>query len=163
MRIIILCFFILSCNLGGIPKLSMIQFNTHPFQYIHEGQWQDWHKNGELAHECIYRENRPAGIWKSWYSNGKIFSEISWENTPEHLFGKYVSFDLNGKIVEEGVLNKIPDPIIASTIGTDSGTVFWVGTWYPDDIIIRWPCLPEKLRPSEGKQHALSPRKISSE
>ena len=53
---------------GNIKKEYFIDINTNK----KEGNYKEWHSNGQLSEETQYINGKIEGNYKEWYSNGQL-------------------------------------------------------------------------------------------
>ncbi len=45
-----------------------------------EGTDKQWYENGQLAHECTYKDGKMDGLCKEWYANGRLQDEWTFKD-----------------------------------------------------------------------------------
>jgi antitoxin component YwqK of YwqJK toxin-antitoxin module len=58
-------------------------------RWIRDGLFQEFHKNGALAAEGIYRDGFEEGLWREHYENGQLSSEGEYRNGKENGVWKF--------------------------------------------------------------------------
>lgn len=51
--------------------------------YVNDGRYREWHPNGQLALEGMYRMGRKQGKWTLWDSQGRKIAEKYYEDGVE--------------------------------------------------------------------------------
>lgn len=78
---------------------------TQKFEYRLNGELVGerlFYKNGKLAEEKIYRDEKLHGYWRQYYENGQLFAERPYrQGKPDGVFRFY---NENGKILGESML-----------------------------------------------------------
>ena len=64
------------------------------------GPYRAWHRNGTLAVEGNYEEDRPVGRWKEYHANGALAAEGSYVRGER--MAHWESFHANGKRASKG-------------------------------------------------------------
>ncbi|RLD80730.1 MAG: hypothetical protein DRJ10_07045 [Bacteroidetes bacterium] len=65
-----------------------------------QGFWTKKYRNGVVAYEVTFKDNKPVGDYKRYHENGKINAYLVYDNLGEWADAKL--YDDNGKIVAEG-------------------------------------------------------------
>ncbi len=105
---------ILSCNynMGHLDGLYQTwnEFNGKPLivaNYVNnklEGPYTEWHDNGLLYKEEIYKNNKPFTGSKIWYADGMLYSEYIGNENITYSFDKKILrkeiYDINNNLVQ---------------------------------------------------------------
>lgn len=55
-----------------------------------EGEYKEWHKNGQLYEQCVFVNGDRNGEYRLWYDNGQLSKHCSYQNNKLH--GEYKSW-----------------------------------------------------------------------
>jgi antitoxin component YwqK of YwqJK toxin-antitoxin module len=64
---------------------------------------RQWHANGQLRDETVWKDGQLHGLSREWHANGQLRNEIEWKDGQLH--GVYRRWDANGQLWEEGEWN----------------------------------------------------------
>ncbi len=67
---------------------------------LKQGFWTKKYRNGVVAYEVTFKDNKPIGDYKRYHENGKINAFLTYDNKGEWADAKL--YDENGKIVAQG-------------------------------------------------------------
>jgi len=71
--------------------------NNLTVKNFHEdGEYTEMYKNGQLAYQMYYKDNKLDGSYKSWYENGQLRSQAYYKD--DKLYGAYKQWMSNGKL-----------------------------------------------------------------
>jgi antitoxin component YwqK of YwqJK toxin-antitoxin module len=64
-----------------------------------QGHWQRKYKNGKIAYDCYFINDKPIGVYKRYYATGKLKMEANYNKNQEASAKLYWD---NGKLMAEG-------------------------------------------------------------
>jgi len=59
-----------------------------------EGEWVEYHDNGQLMSKVSYKNGEEEGKWIAYYDNGQLWQKGGWKNGKRE--GEWVYYDYNG-------------------------------------------------------------------
>ncbi len=66
-----------------------------------QGYWEKKFKNGNIAYQATFKDNKLTGIYKRYYENGQLFALIQYPINPDSL-AKVTYFWDDGKLLANG-------------------------------------------------------------
>lgn len=78
---------------------------------VASGNWQSWHKNGQLKDSGMLVANQFTGIWKQWYENGNLQRWQAYTDIPTDSIGNLKNTitvekaSILGSTMPKGILN----------------------------------------------------------
>ena len=78
-------------------KKQALIYNTRP----ENGKYKQWHDNGQLWEECVYKDGKIEGKYKQWHDNGQLSVERVYKDGKNE--GKYKQWHDNGQLWTECV------------------------------------------------------------
>ena len=69
--------------------------------YLDEGEYKDWHSNGQLRVLSNYKEGKKNGEYKMWYEDGKLHLFCNYKE--DKLEGEYKLWYMDGKLITDEV------------------------------------------------------------
>ncbi len=66
-----------------------------------QGYWEKKYKNGNLAYQATFRNNKLIGTYKRYYENGQLFALIKYPENPDSLASVTYFWD-DGKLLAKG-------------------------------------------------------------
>lgn len=78
-----------------------LPFEEYAFYYdanddrVHHGTFKAWHRNGQLAVEGQYEEDKKEGVWRGWHDSGQQSSVATYSRG--YLDGEAASWYSNGR------------------------------------------------------------------
>ena len=61
-----------------------------------EGLFEEYHKNGQLAARCYFKNGKDDGLYESYYENGQLSVRTNYKDGKED--GLYEQYDANGRL-----------------------------------------------------------------
>jgi len=65
-----------------------------------EGEYKEWHQNGELRRHCYYVDGKLEGESKQWYNSGQIYEDSNF--VCDELVGSYKQWNNHGLCTVDG-------------------------------------------------------------
>ena len=72
------------CSTGIHFFLDRRCAELYGLDYIENGLYQEWHKNGQKYMECTYLNGKRHGLCQVWYSTGQKSAECNYVNGQKH-------------------------------------------------------------------------------
>ncbi len=66
-----------------------------------QGYWEKKYKNGNVAYQATFKNNKLTGIYKRYYENGQLFALIQYPENPDSLAEVTYYWD-DGKLLAKG-------------------------------------------------------------
>ena len=66
-----------------------------------QGYWEKKYKNGNIAYQATFKNNKLIGTYKRYYENGQVFALIKYPEHPDSLAGVTYFWD-DGKLLAKG-------------------------------------------------------------
>ena len=66
-----------------------------------DGEFYDWHNDGQVFSKRIYKDGKPEGEWSCWYDNGQKQSNVTYKDGK--VEGARVYWYYNGQMESKGI------------------------------------------------------------
>jgi len=66
-----------------------------------QGYWEKKYKNGNIAYQATFKNNKLIGTYKRYYENGQLFAKIQYPENPDSLATVTYYWD-DGKLLAQG-------------------------------------------------------------